>query len=508
MSAGADPRARAAAGTHRGTSRGAARALAVTVAALLGVVALITPASAQQEGPAIRGTLTTDAGDPVEGVELRVERDGDEVGAATTDADGSWLIEVPETGSYSVVLDEGTLPDDVQLRSEDGATLDVRVRTERRPLTVHFTLGEGSSATAALLQTLNRLPQTILQGLQLGTIIAMAAIGLSLVFGTTDLINFAHGEMVTFGAILAWFLNVGGLNLGFAVATAALVVAGLAVAAKAGLWPPITRRAGGSLQAGVAGVGVLAGLGIGVALAWMLTTGGIQLIPAAVIATIGGGALGAAMDRGLWQPLRARQVGLVQLLIASIGVSLVLRHVLLLAFGGRSRPYADYTVQSSLDLGLLSITPRDLAVTLLSVAILVLVGLLLRRTRLGKGMRAVADNRDLAESSGINVRSILLLIWVMGGGLAALGGIFFGVTQTVNYFMGFELLLYMFAGVILGGVGTAYGAMVGSLVVGLISELSTLVFSPEFKLVWALLVLILVLLLRPQGILGMRERVG
>lgn len=508
MSGRADPRPRAVAGQRRGRSRPAIGALAALAVAVLSAVVWAMPAGAQQEGPALRGTLTTEEGEPVEGVDLRVERDGEEVGTATTDADGDWLVELPETGSYSVILDEGTLPEGVQLRNEDGATLDVQVRTERRPLTVNFTLGEGSSATAALLQTLSRLPQTILQGIKLGTIIAMAAIGLSLVFGTTELINFAHGEMVTFGAILAWFLNVGGLHLGFAIATAALVVAGLAVAAKAGLWQPITRRASGSLQAGVAGLGILAGVGVGVALAWMLTTGGIQLIPAAAIATVGGGALGAAMDRGLWQPLRTRKVGLVQLLIASIGFSLVLRHVLLLAFGGRSHPYADYTVQSSLELGFLRITPRDLTITLLSVAILVIVGLVLRRTRLGKAVRAVADNRDLAESSGINVRSILLLIWVMGGGLAALGGVFFGVTQTVNYFMGFELLLYMFAGVILGGVGTAYGAMVGSLVVGLISELSTLVFSPEFKLVWALLVLILVLLFRPQGILGVRERVG
>jgi branched-chain amino acid transport system permease protein len=144
----------------------------------------------------------------------------------------------------------------------------------------------------------------------------------------------------------------------------------------------------------------------------------------------------------------------------------------------------------------------------LSVLILVGVALLLTRTRIGKSMRAVADNRDLAESSGIDVQRTILSVWILGGALTGTGGIFLGLIESVDYLMGFRLLLLMFAGVILGGLGSAYGAMIGSLVVGLVSEVSTVFFSSELKYVWALLVLILVLLVRPQGILGTKERIG
>jgi len=137
------------------------------------------------------------------------------------------------------------------------------------------------------------------------------------------------------------------------------------------------------------------------------------------------------------------------------------------------------------------------------------IGLLLQKTRLGTAMRAVADNRDLAESSGIDVKKVVLSVWILGGALAALGGTFQGLTSgAVQWDMGFVLLLLMFAGVIVGGIGTAYGAMVGGLLVGLVSEVSTFWFSVELKLVFAFLVLIVVLLVRPQGLLGKKERFG
>jgi branched-chain amino acid transport system permease protein len=144
----------------------------------------------------------------------------------------------------------------------------------------------------------------------------------------------------------------------------------------------------------------------------------------------------------------------------------------------------------------------------LSTVILFAVAVGLSRTRTGKAMRAVSDDIDLAESSGIDVRRVFLFVWIGGGALAATGGIFLGTVDSVQYEMGFRLLLLMFASVILGGLGTAYGAMLGSLVVGLVTEVSTLWVSPELKLVFALAALIIVLLVRPQGILGSRERVG
>jgi neutral amino acid transport system permease protein len=133
---------------------------------------------------------------------------------------------------------------------------------------------------------------------------------------------------------------------------------------------------------------------------------------------------------------------------------------------------------------------------------------MLTRTRLGKAMRAVADERDLAESSGIDVQRVILAVWILGGALTGIGGIFLGIIESVDYLMGFRLLLLMFAAVTLGGLGSAYGAMVGGLIVGLVSEVSTVWFSSQIKYVWALLVLVVILLVRPQGILGRRERIG
>jgi branched-chain amino acid transport system permease protein len=145
---------------------------------------------------------------------------------------------------------------------------------------------------------------------------------------------------------------------------------------------------------------------------------------------------------------------------------------------------------------------------IISVIALVGVALFLQRTQMGKATRAVADNRDLAESSGINVDRVVTFVWAAGAGLAALGGILQGLSEQVSWQMGFQLLLLMFAGVTLGGLGTAYGALVGSMVVGMVMEVSTLWIPSEFKTVTALAILIVILVVRPQGILGQAERVG
>jgi neutral amino acid transport system permease protein len=143
-----------------------------------------------------------------------------------------------------------------------------------------------------------------------------------------------------------------------------------------------------------------------------------------------------------------------------------------------------------------------------SLVVMAAVGLMLRHTRLGTAMRAVADNKDLAEASGISVDRVILYTWVLGAALAGLGGIFLGITQTVQWDMGFVLLLTMFAAVVLGGIGTAYGAALGGLIIGVTTEASTFWIPVEFKVVVSLAVLILVLMVRPQGLFGVKERVG
>jgi neutral amino acid transport system permease protein len=432
------------AANNRGVT-GLVRLMRFVVGTLL-VVAVLAPGTAlaqeDETGEAIRGTLRAE-GEPVEGVTIvAFDADGTEVGRAESDSDGDWRIPLPGPGQYAATLDEDSLPEDVGLRDPERGTLEFSLRTGQER-TLLFPLGEDERALAGFLQ---RASQSLVNGIKFGLIIAICAIGLSLIFGTTSLVNFAHGEMVTFGAVLAFFINV------------------------------------------AAGPG--------------------SLLWAAPLAVMAGAALGAGMERGLWRPLRNRKTGLIQLLVISIGLSLLLRNAIQFFYGGRSRPYLDYAVQRAMEFGWVRITPRDLTVIVLSLLVLTGVGLLLLRTRLGKAMRAVSDNRDLAESSGIDVQRVILVIWLMGGGLAALGGVFLGVVENVSYLMGFRLLLLMFAGVILGGLGTAFGALVGSLVVGIVTEMSTLWFSTELKFVWALGIMALVLLLRPQGILGVKERIG
>jgi neutral amino acid transport system permease protein len=161
--------------------------------------------------------------------------------------------------------------------------------------------------------------------------------------------------------------------------------------------------------------------------------------------------------------------------------------------------------------GPVAITDINLMTIIISVVVLVGVALMLQKTAIGKAMRAVSDNKDLAAASGINVERVITLVWCLGGALAALGGVLLAMSELggrVQWEMGFKLLLLMFAGITLGGLGTAYGALLGCIVVGLLVQLSTLVINPDLKYVGGLLILIVILIVRPQGILGSRERIG
>lgn len=429
--------------SHReapGTRRPLSRALLVAaVATVFLVVGGSQPASAQDE--ALFGTIETQDDEPVPGVVISVtDADGQEVGTATTDDNGDWRIGLPGPGEYTVAIDQATLPEGAELRSESVATTTLTARTgqERRVL---FPLGE-AVAGESLFESLS---QRLVTGIKIGLIIAIASVGLSLVFGTTGLINFAHGELVTFGAIVAWFLNV---------------------------------------------------------------TIGINLIVAGILAAIIGALFGASLDVVLFAPLRRRGISGFQFLVITIGLALLLQHVYLIWFGSEFRPYGDYARQATRDFGPVSINVRDIIVMVLSVVVLVAVATMLQRTRIGRAMRAVSDDTDLAEASGVDVQRVVRAVWALSAGLAAIGGVFLGLITNVQYLMGFRLLLLMFAAVILGGLGSAYGAMVGGLLVGIVSEVSTVWLRVELKSVWALAVLIIVLLVRPQGILGRRERVG
>jgi len=418
------------------------------VAALL--LLLPFPASAQEEEPteSVRGTLVDRKGtrdrdddEPVSDAEVTVaEEGGDDVDTVPSNDEGRWEVPLPGPGRYTATLDTETLPDDVSL-AEGRDTVTFRV-TPNQNRTVIFDLG---ARQRDVTSTFDRFLQLSVEGVKFGLVIAITAIGLSLIFGTTGLTNFAHGELVTFGAVITWYLNV---------------------------------RAG------------------------------MQLIPATVIAMGVGLLAGAVLERGLWRPLRRQGMGLVAMMVVSIGLGLLVRNVLLYFFGGSSRPYDDYFGQRAWEWGPISIAPRDLAAIVISVVVLLAVALALQRTRFGKATRAVADNRELAASSGIDVDRVVLLVWAVGTALAVLGGVLYGLSEQVNTRFGFELLLLMFAGITLGGLGTAYGALLGSFIVGWFVNVSTLWIAPDLKNIGALVVLILILMVRPQGILGTAERVG
>ncbi|OWY59309.1 branched-chain amino acid ABC transporter permease, partial [cyanobacterium TDX16] len=183
------------------------------------------------------------------------------------------------------------------------------------------------------------------------------------------------------------------------------------------------------------------------------------------------------IDLGFWGQLRRRGTGLIAQLVISIGLSILFRYFFLFLFGGRTQPYADYAVQKGLNLGPITIAPKDIIGICLSIGVLVAVGLVLQKTKIGKATRAVSDNPDLAASSGIDVQRVVHFVWAAGFALAALGGVLLGVTEQASFQMGQRLLLLMFAGVTLGGLGTAYGALVGSLIVGIFVQMSTLFIS-------------------------------
>ena len=291
---------------------------------------------------------------------------------------------------------------------------------------------------------MTELLQLIANGLVTGSIIALAAVGVSLIYGILRIVNFAHGDYLVVGAYVALAVNIG--------------------------W-------GGSI--------VLAAL-------------------AAVAATA---ALAAGLEFALWRPLRRKDAGLFSFFIAAIGLALVLRHVVFLVGDPGPRRY-DVDVFQVYDLGGVRLSQSQLIAIGIAFAAIVFVGLMLARTGLGKAMRALSDNRALAAVAGIDVDRTVVLTWVLAGSLAGIAGLLQALILnafTPNF--GFLLLLPIFAAVVLGGIGSAYGALVGGLALGLVMELSTWNAlaggAPAvYKPVVAFGVLIVVLLFRPQGVFG------
>jgi branched-chain amino acid transport system permease protein len=285
---------------------------------------------------------------------------------------------------------------------------------------------------------LHDVAQTGVNGLSLGAIYALGAVGLTLVYGILRLVNFAHGDFLTFGAYMAYLVNV---------------------------------------------------------------TWGMPLVVAVFWAMIATALLGLLFERLLWGPMRAKRAGFLQLILMSIGLAFLLRAIIQWFWSTEIRVLDVDTTSTVQFLGL-RIGQTQLIVVIVGVAVLVAVGLMLRLTLLGKRMRALSDDLELAETAGIDTRRVINYTWIFAGALAGLAGVLAAAITDLRPEMGFELLLPIFAAVILGGIGDAFGALAAGLVLGVVTEWSTLIIDARWKTAVGFLVLVIVLVIRPQGIFG------
>lgn len=283
---------------------------------------------------------------------------------------------------------------------------------------------------------LQQTAQLFVNGIAVGSVIALAAVGLTLTYGILRLSNFAHGDFMTLGAYFTWLAN-----------TAA---------------------------------------GINIWLSMML----------GAVGTVGAMLLS---EKIIWSPMRDRRATSTTLIIISIGLALFIRNGIIFIWGGSNQSY-DLPVVSAIEFFGIRIAFYRILVVIMAILAIVALHLLLQNTKIGKAMRAVADNVDLARVTGINVERVVIWTWVIAGSLTALGGGMYGLITAVRPNMGWFLILPMFASVILGGIGNPYGAIAGALIIGLVQELSVPFLGSEYKLGVALLMMIVVLLIRPQGL--------
>jgi neutral amino acid transport system permease protein len=201
----------------------------------------------------------------------------------------------------------------------------------------------------------------------------------------------------------------------------------------------------------------------------------------------------------LWKPMRDRRASSTTLIIISIGLALFIRNGILLIWGGSNQRY-DLPLVQALNIVGIKIAYYRIIVIILAIVAIVALHFLLQSSKIGKAMRAVADNIDLARVSGINVERVVIATWIITGILTAFGGAMYGLIANLRPNMGWILILPMFASVILGGIGNPYGAIVGALIIGIAQELSVPFLGSEYKLGVALLIMVIILLVRPQGL--------
>ena len=319
----------------------------------------------------------------------------------------------------------------------------LRESAARRPAITALAILAALVVLMVISEGVHRVAETGLAGLSTGAIYALGAVGLTLVYGILKLVNFAHGDFLTFGAYMAFLMNV---------------------------------------------------------------TWDIPLVFAVFFAIATTAVLGIFLERVMWGPMRARRAGMLQLLLMSIGLAFLIRSVIQFEWGTEIR---SLNVNDTATVDFLGLSMgRTQAITIvIGFAVIVAIGLMLRYSLLGKRMRALSDDLELAETAGIDTSRVVLWTWVFAGGLAGLAGVLAGATLDLQPELGFTLLLAIFAAVVLGGIGDAFGALAGGMVLGLVTEWSTMFIDARWKLAIGFVVLIIVLVVRPQGIFGRAKAV-
>lgn len=422
-----------------------ARALRALIAGFLIFAGLMTaaPAHAEEVDPStyaytIAGTMLQED-TPIPGITVTASL-GEFSASSVSNEFGEWMIMVPELGQYQVEIDKTTIPEGFSLTDAENGALGIADLSETDFAAVLFSFGTDTSVATSFSDL---LLARIFAGLNFGLLLAIASIGISLIYGTTGLNNFAHGEMVSLGALIMW-------------------------------------------------------------ITYIVLDQNILLAALLSIAAVT--AFGWAQDAGLWKPLRRRRMGLNQMMIVSIGFSIVARYLLLLFFGGDTKDIGGGG--NIIELGPVFTSDITLIGMAINVIALAGVALFLTRTRVGKATRAVSDNASLAASTGIDVERIIRIVWLFAAALTGLAGVLYGLQFQASWLTGFDILLLLFAAVTLGGLGTALGATVGALIIGMVVEVSTLFIPNELKYAAALVILVIILIVRPQGVLGKKQRIG
>jgi branched-chain amino acid transport system permease protein len=299
------------------------------------------------------------------------------------------------------------------------------------------------------------IAQALMDGLIVGAMTGLGAIGITLTYSILRFANFAHGELISWGAYIA-----------------------LALSGALGYFSNTLTLAIGPFSFG-----------------WSLPL-------AAILAIVLTGALALVADALLFGRLRAKRATIIIMVMASFGAALTLRSLLELIFTTKPAYYTN-ALQIALPLGGgMRATPDQLLTLGLSVILVVAIHLLLTRTAIGRSMRAVSENQNLAGIVGIDVRKVIRTVWLLGAGLACIAGIMAGLLVQIRPHMGHDLLLPLFAAAILGGIGSVPGAMLAGLIVGLSEAIAVQVIGAEWRAAVAFVILVGVLLVHPQGLFG------